>query len=92
MYGKPEWFLTNAGRWLVRPSSWQGWAYTIAWVVAMVLPSLSLMARSQVPEAVVWTLLSAGLWLWDSAAIRRVHESRTAKEVFYIGDDTPEVA
>jgi hypothetical protein len=87
MYGKPEWFLNSNSKWFVRPNSWQGWAYAFAWVAAMLLPSLALIGRDQAPEAAVWMLLSAGLWLWDSATIRKANQARAAKEVFYIGDD-----
>ena len=92
MYGKPEWFLLSSGKWLVRPNSWQGWAYAITWLSAMILPSLALLARNQGLEAFVWMLLSAGLALWDSATIRQTNKSQAAKEVLYIGDDAGKVA
>ena len=87
MFGKPEWFQSNCGGWFLRPKSWQGWAYALAWVAALVVPCYALLSRRQGPEAIAWTIISIGLSLWDSAIIRKASPASIAQQPFYIGDD-----
>ena len=65
MFGKTEWFQPKVRGWGLRPRSWQGWLYALAWGSVISLPFGALVTLGRVPEAAIW-VLATGVWLvWD---------------------------
>jgi hypothetical protein len=56
----------------------------------MVGPFLLLLARQQVPEAVVWMACAVALLVWDAWKIRQAMEREERKSMLFIGDDEAE--
>ena len=72
MFGRPQWFSIGTGRRDLRPRMWQGWLYLLAWLVILMAPSVTLLARHLVPEAAIWTLATFAALRWDIRRIRAV--------------------
>ena len=95
MFGNPVWFRLRTKGWGVRPVSWQGWAYTLAWAAVLLLPFWGLFARHQVVEGLAWLACSIGLMSLDVRHIRHaiLGASRTAvqqhPDIWFLGDEQP---
>src|SRR5688572_12082933 len=87
MFGKPEWFREKTRGWGLQPTKWQGWLYSLAWMTALGMPFVGLIARRQVPEALVWLTVISGLMAWDVRGIRGSIRATAGRDVLYIGDD-----
>jgi hypothetical protein len=72
MFGKPQWFRPKTFGWGLVPVTWQGWAYTAAWMLAIALPFLVLIGRHQALEAMCWLCLSSGALIYDIRQLLRV--------------------
>ena len=86
MFGKSEWFRPKAIGWGLHPITWQGWAYSLAWIGVIAAPFVALVARKQAPEAMIWLTASLGALGWTSGA-SGVNCKREAKPVLFIRDD-----
>jgi hypothetical protein len=71
MFGKPQWFRPKTIGWGLVPITWQGWLYTGGWGGAIALPFLTLVARHQPLEAMIWMALSIGALACDVWQILR---------------------
>ena len=70
MFGNPEWFRLRRCGWGLTPITWQGWNYTLLWVLAITIPFLALITVHLTPEAVVWLAVSIVVLFWDVHMIR----------------------
>ncbi len=61
MFGKPQWFRPKTVGWGLTPVTWQGWGFTLAWVLVILLPFWALALRLQWPEALLWVGVAIGL-------------------------------
>jgi hypothetical protein len=71
MFGKPNWFRPKMIGFGLKPVTWQGWAYTLAWAGVVLLPFWALMMRHQPLEALTWIGCSIGVLAYDVWQIRR---------------------
>src|SRR4051794_23842724 len=77
MFGNPTWFRAKTIGWGLIPTRWQGWAYTGAWAAAITVPSIVLLSRQLLPEALVWLGASTGALVWDVRNILRAMHAPT---------------
>ena len=102
MFGKPQWFRPKAFGLGLVPITWQGWAYSAAWIGVIGLPFVLLVGRHQPLEASVWLGLSVGALVYEmrqvlsgfrvSASPSPGTSSGAAKsddDVLYIADSRP---
>lgn len=102
MFGQPNWFRAKKFGWGLVPITWQGWAYTGAWVTALVVPFWGLLAQDQphVPEALTWLACGIGLLCLDVRSILKAMNPTVATAsvvrsapkddgILYILDDSP---
>lgn len=71
MFGKPEWFRPKRLGWGLVPITWQGWAYTAVWMLAIAAPFWLLTERHQPLEATTWLVFGIGALLYDVRSILR---------------------
>lgn len=94
MFGNPTWFRPRSKGWGVRPATWQGWLYSLAWAGVILLPFWGLMARHQVAEAVAWVVVSGGLLALDVRHIRGALAPVTfgaapsQPEIWFLGEES----
>jgi hypothetical protein len=87
MFGKPEWFRPKSRGWGLRPTTWQGWVYALAWSGVIAIPFCTLIARQLVPEAVVWLLAAAGVLVWDvRQLLGGIRHRRVSSEIQFLDD------
>jgi len=71
MFGKPQWFRPKAFGWGLLPITWQGWAYSAAWLGIVGLPFIVLAGRHQGLEAMVWLGLAVGALVYEMRQVLR---------------------
>jgi len=81
MFGKPDWFRPKAFGWGLVPITWQGWAYSAAWLGVVGLPFIVLAARHQGLEAMVWLGLSGGALVYEMRQVLRGFGASTTPAV-----------
>lgn len=99
MFGSPEWFKPKAIGWGLTPVSWQGWAYTLAWVTVIGMPFGLLLLRGQSMESMAWLAVTGAALIYDVRDILRKMQRANFNEtvagtapavphsdVLYIGD------
>ncbi len=85
MFGRAEWFrLGRRGR--PRPKTWRGRFYSLAWLAAIGVPTLVLIAAERFPECLIWPLAMGAMWRYDFRPIRQAFRPRP--DVFVIDDTT----
>jgi hypothetical protein len=92
MFGKTTWFREKKVGWGVRPATWQGWAYSAAWMLVVTAPFLFLLlVMHRTPEAAIWMGVSLVAMFLDVRSIaRQIRAEVRRKEdenILYIGDD-----
>lgn len=87
MFGRAEWFRVHADGRRLRAVSWQGQAYTAAWLAVVLAPFAALMFRSQAVEATVWMLAALGFLRWEIGQLRREIAPVAGSPVLYIDGD-----
>jgi hypothetical protein len=96
MYGKAEWFRPKMTGFGLRPVTWQGWAYTLAWAGIILTPFWALLMRHQPLESLTWLGCSIGVLAYEVWHIRRgmvppvvaSPPARQASEgVWFLGDE-----
>jgi hypothetical protein len=71
MFGKPSWFVPKSFGWGLHPVTWQGWAYTFAWVGVIAVPFVVLLTREsqggglKVFEASIWLMATISALFYD---------------------------
>jgi hypothetical protein len=65
MFGNQQWFRPKTIGFGLVPTSWQGWAYSVAWGGTISLPFLLLVGRHQSLEALLWLAISIGAMAHD---------------------------
>ncbi|MCA9269234.1 MAG: hypothetical protein KDA41_12220 [Planctomycetales bacterium] len=88
MFGKPEWFKPKTFGWGLTPVTWQGWVYTLIWLIALTLPFNLLLWVRGAPEAVIWLVAGIAFLCFDVYLIlKAMHRKEEEKEVFMIMDE-----
>jgi hypothetical protein len=91
MFGKPGWFRKKNVGWGLRPVSWKGWLYAVAWAGVISGPFIGLLANHRLFESLVWVVVMMVALLWDVHQVRRdmdiTHKDDTA-EILVIDEDT----
>jgi cobalamin biosynthesis protein CobD/CbiB len=92
MFGKTVWFKEKKIGWGLRPVTWQGWVYSLVWLLVVAIPFLLLLlAMHRAPEAAIWMGVSLLAMLLDVRSIvRQIRAAVRRKEdenILYIGDD-----
>jgi hypothetical protein len=87
MFGKAEWFRTSGGFLRVRPATWRGWLYSLAWGAALVLPAVMLLDLGRLPETLIWVAALGGLGWLEMRSIRQALK-RDSDDVFVIDEST----
>lgn len=88
MFGKPEWFVPKKIGWGLRPVTWQGWVYALAWATVIVLPfNILLFTRGWI-EAVIWMAVMLAWIVFDVYLILKAIKAREEeREVLRIMDE-----
>lgn len=55
MIGKPKWFTYKLFGWGIRPKTWQGWLYILAWIILVVLAGI--LPLSEMIKGLIITIL-----------------------------------
>lgn len=71
MFGKPSWFRPKAIGYGLKPVTWQGWVYSLAWAGVLLVPFWALLMRHQIVEALAWLGCSVAALGYDVWQIRR---------------------
>ncbi len=87
MFGKPQWFKRKVFGWGLTPVSWQGWVYTLVWVLVMTGPFTFFISSEKVIEAMVWIVASIGALVWDVKKTLDAMEQEDRKNLFFIDED-----
>lgn len=92
MFGNPAWFRQKKVGLGVRPVTWQGWAWSLVWLLAITLPFLFLLlAMHRAPEAAIWLAVSLAAMVVEVRSIARKIRSEVRRKedenILYIGDD-----
>ena len=80
MFGNPQWFRPKAVGFGLVPTSWQGWAFSGAWLSTIGIPFWVLTTRHQAFEALIWLLMTTialtyEVWqMWQT--LRRPHRNQ----------------
>lgn len=93
MFCNPDWFRLAKSGWGLWPTTWQGWGYAAVSPFVVSVPTLTFIALSLLPEALIWLAVSAIGWAWDVNKV--VKEKRTKEDLenlYYIGDAASEQA
>ncbi len=91
MFGNPDWFRDATQRWPL-PQQGKGWLYYFAWLGILILPATLLLSWAYVPEALIWTIVTATLFVLDVRKLRRQSAEKQAyRNLYFIGDNTPEI-
>ncbi len=90
MFGKPEWFRKKNIGWGLRPVSWKGWLYAMAWAAVICVPFILLVANRQLIESLVWAVVMMFALLWDvQHVMRELKKTRFEDaDVLIIDEDT----
>ena len=78
-FGDPAWFRSHRRGWGLEPVTRSGWIYCTAWLIAGTLPTILLLGRGQVPEALLWFAVASTLLCRDVRLVNRASGSSAAK-------------
>jgi hypothetical protein len=88
MFAKAEWFTKGRRIGRVRPSTWRGRFYVVAWTAGLIVPALVLVNAHRVPEAGIWLALATVAWWLDFRPIRAAIWLGRPADVFVIDENT----
>ena len=90
MFGNSAWFRLKQRGWGLKPTTWQAWAYVVAWCVTIAGPFCTLVGMQRAPEAVIWLLATGGLLVRDVRQIRRrLLQVQASPEIQFL-DESPQ--
>jgi hypothetical protein len=55
MIGKPEWFTYKLFGWGIRPKTWQGWLYILAWIILVIITGI--LPLNEISKGTIITVL-----------------------------------
>lgn len=87
MFGNSEWFSENLTPW---PRSAKGWWYYLIWLSVVAGPAALLVGRGQIPECLIWLVVSGVVFLLDLRRIRvNIRQREELGRLHHIDDNEP---
>ena len=92
MFGNVEWFKANPAR-LPIPGQIKGWLFYCFWLLAVLVPTIAMLMRTQFIESGIWFLISTATCVFDVSAVsRQIRRKIEMDQLFYIGEEDSHVS